>query len=160
MTCAKCRQTQGKAHSFQNIGTMANGTTILFTCPADAYSDDDSVNNFIYYKEHFDSIKGNWIWVVDYREFSNYITVENGKLIVDYLLKYHKDRLVGFYLYKPTTFFSVFLTIVSPFIPESSRRKIHTYSDSVLELIADLQRAGLPSSAGHKLMLHFLKQQA
>lgn len=158
MTCQKCQKSNGKAHSFHSIGKTANGTTILFTCPADAYSDDDSVNNFQYYKEHFDAIQGNWIWVVDYRNFSNYITVENGKLIVEYLLKHHKDRLVGFYLYKPTTFFSVFLTIVSPFIPESSRRKIHTYSESALELIADLQRLGLPSSAGHQLMLRFLKE--
>lgn len=137
---------------------MANGTTILFTCPADAYNDDDSVNNFQYYKEHFDAIQGDWIWVVDYRDFTNAITFDVGKLIVHYLLQNHKERLKGFYLFKPTTFFSVFLSLCSPFIPESSRSKIHTYSDSILELIADLQRAGLPSNHGHTLMLKFLKQ--
>ena len=157
MTCKKCQQTNEKAHSFNTIGKMSNGTTIIFTCTSDAYTDNDSVNNFQYYKSHFDAIKGNWIWVIDCRDFNTPLSFETGKLIVKYLLQNHKDQLKGFYLFSPSVFFNAFIQLCYPFFPQSSRAKIHTYSDSILELIADLQRIGMPSKDGHALMLKFIK---
>lgn len=158
MTCKKCQQTNGKAHSFHRLGTLNNGASILFTCPLEAYTDDDSINNIEYYKSHFEAIPGNWIWIVDYRNFTTPLSFETGKIIIKYLLQHHKDRLKGFYIFQPSTFFNAFLSLCIPFFPESYRSKIHTYNDSILEFITDLQRAGMSSKDGHTLMLKLLRQ--
>jgi hypothetical protein len=128
------------SHSFKKL-TEKNGVSIYYTNPTKAklYKDTDGILS------HYDNALaqvGNkkWIWIFDSDGFDlkHALEVKTGSGIAKLLTDKYADNLVEVKIINPTWHIKSMMTVVWPFLSESTKNKVKILADryySVLEFV-------------------------
>ncbi len=137
--CSKCAM-DPTSHSFKKL-TEKNGVSIYYTNPTKAklYKDTDGILS------HYDNALaqvGNkkWIWIFDSDGFDlkHALEVKTGSGIAKLLTDKYADNLVEVKIINPTWHIKSMMTVVWPFLSESTKNKVKILADryySVLEFV-------------------------
>jgi hypothetical protein len=155
MLCPRCATTNGKAHSFEKIGTLKdNKTNLFYTCPGMAEEQDDSPEAVSYYLAHFETTRPNpWIWMFDCRGIKSKDLIRSGmaKKLAEVVQKTYFDTLLGVYIVNPSMTIKTLLAFLSPFLRKETKAKIHLCSLGLIDTINKLEIAGVQRNDLHTI---------
>ena len=147
MVCIRCQATNGKAHSFEKIGSLKdNKTNLYYTCPALAEEQDDSPEGLTYYLAHFEATKPNpWIWIFDCKGMKSKDLIKSGlgKRMAEVVQQTYFDTLLGIYILNPTFGIKALIAFINPFLKKETKAKIHVCSLGPIDMINRLESIGV-----------------
>lgn len=152
MPCAKC-QGGRSAHSFEDLGTLQNGVSIFYTCPArrDDFDDNDFLKDF---SQHLLATEGKtWIWLFDCQGYQakHMLSLKDSMGLLRMFETTYKDSLQAMYVVNEAWYFHLFLKSVKPFMKPETKAKLHQIEGSPLEAAVELGKVGIPFSISKRI---------
>ena len=137
--CSKCEM-DPTSHSFKKLSEK-NGVSVYYTNPTKAKLYTDTVGILSHYDNALKQV-GNkkWVWIFDSEGFDlkHALEVKTGSGIAKLLTDKYADNLVEVKIINPTWHIKSMLTVVWPFLTDSTKNKVKILGDryySVLEFV-------------------------
>lgn len=149
MPCPKC-EIDPKAHSFEKLVQLKNGTNVFYTCPAKATDYRDEPMFLTYFKHHLELPgKNPWIWIFDVHGFGlKHCTSMDTMLgLMKMLETDHKDTLQAIYFVNESIHFHNLLTLIKPFLKKEHKARMHSIKGNSLHTLTELEKRGIPMTA-------------
>jgi hypothetical protein len=129
MSCPHC-----SVHSFHPFGIQGD-TTLVYTAPA-LTVEKESAQTFFNHKKHLDTMKGPWLWIIDFAkmETKHYTSMGLTQRLIKMLNADHHDKLRGVYLVNPNFWLRSVIPATRPLLNSDLQKKIHLCETSILEL--------------------------
>lgn len=146
MKCPKCL-IDPESHSFIKLGTLANGTHVYYTCPAEAKDKKDGPDMIHYMKLHLDSVKEqNWIWLFDCYNFGEEqaTSMQTAMALTKILEQDHSGFLKKIYIVNSAWHFHALIKLCLPLLKKTSREKIQDISGDTFQTLIRLEKEGIP----------------
>lgn len=147
-SCPRCQATGGKAHSFEKVGMLQDGKTLVFyTCPAQATEAEDSPEAVQYYLTHLEATRPHpWIWIFDCKGMKAKDLIQSGmgRHLADTVQKTYFDTLLGIYIVHPSWAMKTLIRFLKPFLRKETYARIHLCSLGLIDTVNTLERAGIP----------------
>ena len=146
MPCSICPQS--KIHSFERIGTLADGkTNIFYSSPRRIQISNEPPEQYIKnISEHLkESLPNPWIWIFDGKDMpaGSMISASTGRRIADIVQNEYATTLQKIYVVNPTTPMRLFLGVLRPFLKKEANDRIYMCSLGLVEVINKLQEVGV-----------------
>lgn len=150
MPCERCIFTNGKAHSFEKIGSIeSKKINIFYTRPSLAQEQDDSPSALTYYLQHFEETRPHhWIWIFDCQGMKSKDLIQSGlgKQLAQTVQQTYFDTLDGIFILNPNWAIKALLAFIKPFLRKETLSKIHLCSNGNLDAIHKIQTFGVSPS--------------
>lgn len=158
MSCPKCAQGRN-THSFENLGTLQNGVTIFYTCPARREDFDDE--RFLeYFSQHLQATENKpWIWIFDCQEYQakHMLGIKDSLGLLKLFETTYRDSLQAMYVVNEAWYFHLFLKTVKPFMKQETKQKLYQIQGSALEAAVELSKKGIPFAMSKRIREPILK---
>ena len=152
MPCKKCQEGRN-AHSFENLGTLQNGVSIFYTCPA-RRSDFHDTSFLPDFSKHLEETNGKpWIWIFDCQSYQakHMLSLKDSLGLLHLFETTYRDSLKAVYIVNEAWYFHLFLKTVKPFMKQETKQKLHQISGSALEAAVELNKRELPFSISKRI---------
>jgi hypothetical protein len=147
MTCPRCAVTGGRAHSFEQIGLLADGkTSIIYSCPSLGLDPEDSPDSVYYYTLHIASTQPNpWIWILDFRgsKVSDFIKSGLGPHLRTAIQSNNFTNLSGLFIVNPNWAFKAILAFIKPLLKKETFAKIHLCTLGPIDTLHRIEHLGI-----------------
>jgi hypothetical protein len=147
MTCPRCAETGGRAHSFETIGTLSDGkTAIIYSRPSLGTEPEDAPDNIYYYTLHFASTQPNpWIWILDFRgsKVADFLKSGIGPNLRQAIQANQFNNLSGLFIVNPSWAFKAVLAFIKPLLKKETFAKIHLCSLGPIDIIHRIEHLGI-----------------
>jgi hypothetical protein len=136
------------AHSFERIGTLADGkTSIFYSSPRRIKLCNESPEQYIKnISEHLkESLPNPWIWIFDGKDMppGSMVGASTGRRIADIIQNEYATTLQIIYVVNPTTPMRLLLGAIRPFLKKEANARIYMCSLGLIEVVNKLQGAGV-----------------
>ncbi len=149
-SCPRCTATGGRAHSFEWIGHLRDGTSnIFYTSLADATDPEDSPDTLTGYIHHMKEVQHTpWIWILDCRDMKSKDLLRTGfvKQLTDVVHHVYFETLHAVYILHPTMTMNALIQCIKPFLYKETRKRIHLCNMGLIDTMNRLENAGIPRS--------------
>jgi len=147
MPCSIC-STNMVAHSFERIGTLADGkTNIFYSSPRRIKVCNEPPEQYISnISEHLkESLPNRWIWIFDGKDMpsGSMISASTARRIADIVQNEYATTLQIIYVVNPTTPMRLLLGAIRPFLKKEANARIYMCSLGLIEVINKLQGVGV-----------------
>ena len=146
--CSRCKETGGRAHSFEYIGHLRDGiSNIFYTSLADATEPEDSPDTLAGYLFHMQEVQAHpWIWILDCRGMKSKDLLRSGlaKQLINVVQHTNIETLHGVFILYPTMAMNAVIQCIKPFLYKETRNRIHLCNMGLIDTINRLESAGVP----------------
>lgn len=148
--CSRCKETGGRAHSFEHIGQLRDGKThIFYTSLANAVDPEDSPDTLLGYLYHMNETRPHpWIWLLDCRGMKTKDLVHGSmaKQLSEVVQHVNIETLSSVFILHPTWAMNALVQFIKPFLYKETRQRIHICNLGLIDTINRLENAGIQRS--------------
>ncbi len=153
--CSRCKETGGRAHSFEYIGILRDNTThIFYTSLADSSEPEDSPDTLAGYLYHMNETRPHpWIWILDCKGMKSADLLRSGlvKALTDVVQFTNIETLLSVYILHPTIAMNAVIQCIKPFLYKETRQRIHVCNMGLIDTVNRLETAGVTRPAMIKI---------
>lgn len=153
--CPRCKETSGRAHSFELVGSLRdNITNIFYTSLGESTEPEDSPDTLAGYLFHMQETRPHsWIWILDCRGMKSKDLLRSGlvKALTDILQRITIETLIGVYILNPTIAMNAVIQCIKPFLYKETRQRIHVCNMGLIDTVNRLESAGVTRHAMIKI---------
>jgi hypothetical protein len=153
--CPRCKETGGRAHSFELVGCLRDNTTnIFYTSLGESTDPEDSPDTLAGYLFHMHETRpSSWIWVLDCRGMKSKDLLRTGliKSLTDVVQSTNIETLRGVYILHPTIAMNAVIQCIKPFLYKETRQRIHLCNMGLIDTVNRLELAGVTRPAMIKI---------
>jgi hypothetical protein len=154
--CERCKETDGRAHNFECLGTVSNTQVqVFYTCPANATEQQNTPQAIEAFAAHFqDTGTSPWIWIFNCQGMKSNDYVHSGAAgkIKEILKQEVFQRCQAVYILQPSTAMKLLVKFILPFTAPTMRSKLHLCSLGPLDIYNRLQKVNVPPPILNSLM--------
>lgn len=145
--CPRCKETGGRAHSFELVGTLRDNTThIFYTSLGESTEPEDSPDTLAGYLFHMHETRPHpWLWIVDCRGMKSKDLLRSGltKTLTEVIQYTNIETLLGVYILHPTMAMNAVIQCIKPFLYKETRQRIHVCNLGLIDTVNRLESAGV-----------------
>ncbi len=145
--CPRCKETGGRAHSFEHIGHLRDAKThIFYTSLAEATDPEDSPDTLQGYLYHMNETRPHpWIWILDCRGMKTKDLLQGSlaKQLADVVQHVNIETLVSVFILQPTWAMNALIQFIKPFLYKETRQRIQMCNLGLIDTINRLENAGV-----------------
>ena len=137
--CPSCRH-----HSFMPFG-LQEDLTLVYTSPALSTDLIETPNTILHHKAHFDTMKGPWIWIIDFAKMDakHYISIGLTQKLAMLLNKEHSQTLKGIYLINPNFWLRNTIKLAKTVLTSDLEKKVTLIDSNGTGMLLELGSLGI-----------------